>query len=746
MYIIRSVALKNIKSHKDTYVEFAKGVNLIIGDVGAGKTTILEAIEAGLLGFKVRDLLRVGEREGEIAVALEPRLEVRRRIPKKGSGEVLVKLEDGRGYTFTTTQARELVVKKLRLMEQANPNAEPLVTRAAIYVRQEEMKRILDEPESAAEVVKRATGILKFSIARENSSYLGGLLDERAESLKGRVEEISKELERREEYEKRVREAEEELQKVSRELSKVMEELEKLKAEKRRLDKEMGDLKELRGKAETLKGRMEELGKEIKGKEKELVRLRDELQDLKKKGYLIMSEDEVEALKAKVEELRAKQTELVKKRGRFEVLSKDADRLRKRVKGVPFERLKELEKLEVKRESLQQRLTEIEKELAVLKGERGNYEKLLETGKCWVCGREVDVENYAQHVEEIKREASELEGEKASIEERLRNVDEELRQIEEIKALIAQKQDLERIEKELEALKAEVEKIGPVDAELAEAEEKLVLAERGIRIADREREEMRLVEELGRFNKKRESLQQELEGLKAGLERLQTVEKEIEEVGEQIEELDKRERSLLEIKAGLESNISHFSDELRRLNEKERELESLKKEIEKVRKLAKFFGEVMPRYLEDIESAETTIVRAELESKFREYFKLLTQNDDWDVSITDDFSPKFMVRISGRWEEISSPSGGQRSCIAMAYRLALSWVARAHQGLNVGFLMLDEPTDGFSSEQLARFKSLLERLEAEQVIMVSHHEELQSTADQIIRIENIGGVSKALPA
>jgi exonuclease SbcC len=57
-------------------------------------------------------------------------------------------------------------------------------------------------------------------------------------------------------------------------------------------------------------------------------------------------------------------------------------------------------------------------------------------------------------------------------------------------------------------------------------------------------------------------------------------------------------------------------------------------------------------------------------------------------------------------------------------------------------LILDEPTDGFSKEQLFKVREILSELKCPQVIMVSHERELESFADQVFRVEKREGVSE----
>lgn len=72
---ITSIALKNIKSHRDRKLYFVKGINVLSGANGVGKSTIFEAIGYALFGVDARDFvgnidrfISIGAKKGEIAV------------------------------------------------------------------------------------------------------------------------------------------------------------------------------------------------------------------------------------------------------------------------------------------------------------------------------------------------------------------------------------------------------------------------------------------------------------------------------------------------------------------------------------------------------------------------------------------------------------------------------------------------------------------------------------------------------
>ena len=71
MHITR-VTLKNVKSYsEETDIQFEQGVNLIKGENGAGKSTILEAIGYALFGslpYTGKDFVRQGQKKGQIIV------------------------------------------------------------------------------------------------------------------------------------------------------------------------------------------------------------------------------------------------------------------------------------------------------------------------------------------------------------------------------------------------------------------------------------------------------------------------------------------------------------------------------------------------------------------------------------------------------------------------------------------------------------------------------------------------------
>ncbi|MGA8663938.1 MAG: SMC family ATPase [Thermoplasmata archaeon] len=131
--------------------------------------------------------------------------------------------------------------------------------------------------------------------------------------------------------------------------------------------------------------------------------------------------------------------------------------------------------------------------------------------------------------------------------------------------------------------------------------------------------------------------------------------------------------------------------------------------------------------------------QSDFEQTFRAYFAVLVDDPDL-VAVTDStFSPAAEIR--GVETPAEALSGGERTSLALAYRLALSRVVRSLGSLRFDALLLDEPTDGFSPEQVQSMGQLLEELRLPQVILVSHERELEAIADRVVRVEKEDGAS-----
>jgi DNA repair protein SbcC/Rad50 len=131
-------------------------------------------------------------------------------------------------------------------------------------------------------------------------------------------------------------------------------------------------------------------------------------------------------------------------------------------------------------------------------------------------------------------------------------------------------------------------------------------------------------------------------------------------------------------------------------------------------------------------------IHATFDAVFRQWFSRMIEDDNLSTRIDHDFTP--VMSQLGYETDLSYLSGGERTAVSLAYRLALVHtihVLSPHLG-TAGLIMLDEPTDGFSSEQLERMRDVLRDLRMEQIILVSHEQQLEGFVDHILRIRKQG--------
>jgi DNA repair protein SbcC/Rad50 len=134
-------------------------------------------------------------------------------------------------------------------------------------------------------------------------------------------------------------------------------------------------------------------------------------------------------------------------------------------------------------------------------------------------------------------------------------------------------------------------------------------------------------------------------------------------------------------------------------------------------------------------------VHTEFNALFTEWFSLLIDDELLAARLDDTFAP--IIEQNGYETTLENLSGGEKTSVALAYRLALNKVLNdliSHMRTK-DIIMLDEPTDGFSSEQLDRMRDLIDELALKQAIIVSHEPKIESFVSSVIRIRKDEHVS-----
>ena len=239
--------------------------------------------------------------------------------------------------------------------------------------------------------------------------------------------------------------------------------------------------------------------------------------------------------------------------------------------------------------------------------------------------------------------------------------------------------------------------------------------------------------------------------------------------------LDRISNEIIELrnrKVALEKDIDSFSDsdvafetnkkDFQRINEtlrskeifcatKSKELEMLKLRLaelsedifnkEKMRENLNFLRRLQDwlsdKFFAMINLTEKNVMvklRSEFSNIFSEWFSMLV-SDSLSVRLDEDFTP--VVTNQDYEIDYDFLSGGERTAVALAYRLSLNQVLNSMLShiKTKDVLILDEPTDGFSAEQIDKMRDIFDQLRAEQMILVSHEEKISGFVDHVLKVK-----------
>ena len=397
--MIKSIHLKNWKVHSDTTIDFSKGVNILLGIMGAGKSSIIDAISFALFGtfpalnsgrVKLEELIsntNPNLKEASVTLVFDVNnvdYSVTRKINKKKGADALIE-KDGKYLQTQPKRVNEEIESLLKI------DYDTFIK--AIYAEQNKLDSFLNMRKGERKKgIDEMLGLDHFSSVEENTTSVIGMInrvlkeDEQIlnssniTALKEQLQKLSLE---KEETSKKIDKLKKDYAINKSNLIKLNESLKKIKLELDNKNKLNNELTNISSKIETLKSEVSKIP-EIK---------EEGIQDLYNSKKLKVNE-----ISIKLDELRKEQINLTKEiaTANSEIKSnqkrlEDNEKIESQIKELEKENIKE--KLEGKSKEIENLNIKIASNEGVLK-ETSNWivELKKDISKCPVCDRDIDTD------------------------------------------------------------------------------------------------------------------------------------------------------------------------------------------------------------------------------------------------------------------------------------------------------------------------------------------------------------------
>ncbi|MBW2983962.1 AAA family ATPase [Candidatus Woesearchaeota archaeon] len=686
--LIKSVKLNNIRSYTNHKLEFPPGSVLLSGDIGTGKSSILLAIEFALFGIRRvhlpgSALLRHEKKQGSVELKFE--IDGKEVIINRNLKRVKDDVKQDAGYIIVDGRKRDLTPVELKS-----------------YIL-----NLLGYPKEL--LSKSRDVIYRYTVYTPQEQMKQILLEEREVRLDTlrKVFNIDK-------Y-KRVKENTLVFTRHLRERAKNYEgKIADLIEKKKQLEAYEKELKESKVKIDVLKPKLKEAKELLLSKKKDVSRIEagiKELVELKKE----LSMNEVN-LKNKLEQRKHNNVKI-------EQLEKQIELLKKEVEGKETTALKKAVLAAKEKENqmglMEKTIIQINSKISEFKTRKlhasETKEKISKLNICPLCKQEVTSEHKHNIVKKADEDAS-------SFNEDILVHSKQLKEAE---------SKISSLKEELNKLREKQQELSVVGLKLKNLVEKTKLMEEFAKMQDT------IKKEIGKINMKKVELNEKAEAKK-------NIESDYIQLKKELEEFVENERNIAVKLAAAEKeheDVNKVLDVLKKeIDEKTKIQEKLSHNLE----LRNWFDEYFIKLADVMEKHVMSRVHGEFNQFFTEWFNILIEDETLNVRLDDEFTP--IVEQNGYETTIANLSGGEKTAVALAYRLALNKVINdiIHEIKTKDILMLDEPTDGFSTQQLDKVRDILNELGMKQIIIVSHETKIESFVDNVINIhknEHVSGAS-----
>jgi DNA repair protein SbcC/Rad50 len=659
-------------------------------------------------------------------------------------------------------QTQDIGEKRLLLKQETKKKQAFITALEKIIVECNDMK------ETSGKISKQ---IEELQTKKENVQKLAIEIPSIEKELKGKNDQLNENKSRAEKLTKQLKEISD-AEKLLITLVPTYEEYKSKKAQLDKLEPSIQEIQELTTKKSQLeiaiKSEKKHLEKRVSETQKEVSEETERISKQKEATAKIPELMETEKLLSKeVEELptisellsslyqehATMKQDVKSKKERSKDLNAELDELRKIGIGAPCPKCKqELTKhhySKVEQDYLTV-LSDLKDQIAELNGKiEVTNAKTIETSK-----KEKALKGQEQQLNSLKQELAKLKQQEKAVKEQEEVLTNKQRLLEESLNLLNSELFGQDEKERLSKIVGELENLDPVKKEFEtlkeriKAIEKTKIEEQYLTNKSRTENKQTVYGDLEHYKKQAEVLIGELkdgfkllELKKTEYNKEKPVLETIKDFEKQKEDCDQKRSKRNEELVGTKKDVKRSEEEITRI---EGEIQTRENQLLKFHELKQYqiwFSEFFIPAIKLIETNVLANINSEFNLLFQKWLGHLLETGDISVRVDDNFTP--IIEQNGYEMDVNSLSGGEKTSVALAYRLALNvMVKKVCEAMQSNLLILDEPTDGFSREQLFRLRDILKELNCEQVIFVSHESELEGFVDKIYRITKEAGESK----
>ncbi len=760
--MITKLQLKNWRSHLDTNIDFSEGTNCFIGSMGAGKTSILDAICFALFGtfptlqskkIKLEDIImKKPKKQDRAEVSVTFQLDdnewtVKRLIDKGRTTAELRKnahLVESPQSTKVTKQVNSLLKLDYDLFTRAIYSEQNQLDMFLTIPKGLRMKKIdqllsIDKFEKAKATAKQVSRKLKTSIEEKKQVYQNLESDD---SLK-KLDTIKRELE-----------------KLIQDKNNLDKKLSQTTDRRKFVEKEVTNLKKQQKRIQEIEEQIKTQSALLEVAEKDIEKLKECLMPIAEKT----DQDLEREFRNLTTEISKIQESLEKERSNFDFLIKVIAQKEAKVTLMVSEKIPELEEIIRERDELKKKLKKLkvkdsDKKLSKLKKE-------LEFNQLALQRAQVEIEQIDKSITEFKKlkDSCPICDNKLSSKKKKIIMDKKKKNIRDLqKTIVKSKKEIKKLKSSVEELERDLSQIDDLikryenikdkDKELKFAKDALKVL-RG-EIFEHLNERKMLEKTLSMIQKKTDELKERRDETKDFISKKKEVNDKFERIKEYnnkvndlkqekqnysrfsatvLENLEKEFKDLIVLEKEIETNMNNISsiaeEKKKRLDEIQEKIGILEKyqiDISKMNILNEQMYLLEKAIVSTQEQLRKNFVSAVNQAMEAIWPELYPYKDLYGVRLgIEEGDYILQLEDSTGWIPADgTASGGERSIACLALRIAFALVLAPQ----LRWLVLDEPTHNLDSRAVEDLANVLRDKVSEfvdQIFLITHDPNLET--------------------